>query len=371
MRQAHSITKLILILALMPALLFSQTPDMERVWSIDGDPFEDLPPNMERLTTFGWRPNLSPDGRSMVFVNKEFGDVFTMDLVTRTLHCLTDNVCPKFPEHDMFIRASHLHNGDYLLVGINEWPLPDPNNLMDLYSRARHEECRMYYMSKEPDAIPVPFGPKFYEAAAIGQHSMKVGYVLNWWSTPSLPKGRSQLFMADLDLSGEVPILLNETLLMETDFPPDGRLAAVDFYDNDTKMSVISYDYTPGSGATCFSIDVNTLEVSDMSQSPTTMDEPAAMFPDDKHMLIRSTRHTQPEGVMPENVSLSEVDLYKLKLDGTGEDCKRLTYISDYKGYKAHNASVSKDGSFMVYQISAGSNHGFMTSRGLVLFKLK
>jgi hypothetical protein len=58
-------------------------------------------------------------------------------------------------------------------------------------------------------------------------------------------------------------ILLNETLLMETDFPPDGRLAAVDFYDNDTKMSVISYDYTPGSGATCFSIDVNTLEVSD------------------------------------------------------------------------------------------------------------
>ena len=71
---------------------------------------------MERLTTFGWRPNLSPDGRVVVFVNKEFGDVFTMDLVTRQLDCLTDNICPEFPQHDAFIRASHLPNGDYLLA---------------------------------------------------------------------------------------------------------------------------------------------------------------------------------------------------------------------------------------------------------------
>lgn len=370
MKYSAFASKVLFILLLSPALLLAQNR-MDKVWSIDGDPFEDLPSNMERLTTFGWRPNLSPDGRNVVFVNKEFGDVFTMDLVTRDLYCLTDNICPKFPEHDMFIRASHLHNGDYLLVGISEWPIPDPNSGMDLYSRARHEECRMYYMSKEPDAMPVAFGPKFYEGAAIGQYTMKVGYVLNWWSTPSLPEGRSQLWMADLDLSGDLPQLVNEVLLWETDFPPDGRLAAVDFYDNDTKMSVISYDYTPGSGATCFSIDVHTGEVTDMSQSPTTMDEPAAMFPDDKHMLIRSTRHTQPEGVMPESVGLSEVDLYKLKLDGTGKECKRLTYVSDYKDHKAHNASISKDGTFMVYQISAGTNHGFMTSKGLVLFKLK
>jgi Tol biopolymer transport system component len=350
--------------------LYAQNP-LDKVWSIKGDPFDNLPANMERLTTFGWRPSLSHDGRSVVFVNKEFGDVFTMDLVTRQLYCLTDNICPDFPEHDAFIRAYHLPNDDYLLVGINEWPEPDPDNSMGIYSRARHEECRMYYLSKEPDSLPIPFGPKFYEGVAIGQKEMKVGYVLNWWSTPSLPEGRSQLYMADLDISGLEPKLVNPSLLMETDFPPDGRLAAVDFYENDSKMSVISYDYAPQSAATALSIDVNTKKVTDMSKAPATMDEPAAMYPDNEYMLIRSTRHTHLEGVMPEEVSLSEVDLYKLKLDGTGKNCQRLTHISDYYSYKAHNAAIAKDGTFMVFQVSAGGDHGLMTSRGLVLYRIK
>ena len=108
-----------------------------------------------------------------------------------------------------------------------------------------------------------------------------------------------------------------------------------------------------------------------MSKTPATMDEPAAIYPDDEYVLIRSTRHTQPDGVMPKSVSLREVDLYKLRLDGTGEDCGRLTHVSDYKGYKAHNAAISRDGSFMVYQISKGAKHSDMTSRGLVLFQLK
>jgi Tol biopolymer transport system component len=51
-----------------------------------------------------------------------------------------------------------------------------------------------------------------------------------------------------------------------------------------------------------------------------------------------------------------------LKLDGSG-DYERLTYFSDYPGYKASNPVVSDDGKFIAFQMAksrdaAGIGHG-------------
>jgi len=56
------------------------------------------------------------------------------------------------------------------------------------------------------------------------------------------------------------------------------------------------------------------------------------------------------------------VDLWKLKLDGSGL-YERLTYFSDYPGYKASNPVVSDDGKFIAFQMAkstedAGVGHG-------------
>ena len=56
------------------------------------------------------------------------------------------------------------------------------------------------------------------------------------------------------------------------------------------------------------------------------------------------------------------VDLWKLKLDGSGH-YERLTYFSDYPGYKASNPVVSDDGRFIAFQMAksreaAGVGHG-------------
>lgn len=334
---------------------------------MQGTPFEQLPSNMERLTTFGWRPVISPDGRELLFVNKEFGDVFTMDLESRRIDCITDTICPNLPNHAVFYRASYLPNGDYLLVGMEKWPQDEPDQRMPVYSRARHEECTMYYLkSGDRRAVPAPFGPKFYEAAAIGQSAMKVAYVENWWSTPDIPEGDSRLFVADLDINGDVPKLVNVKLMLESSFPPDGRLAAVDFYDDDTKVSLITYLYTPRNAAHMLSLDLETGEVIDMTPDAVSADEPAAMFPGASHALIRSSSHVVPDGTKPDKAELAPMDLYKLKLDGTGRECTRLTHVSDFPGFKAHNGSVSPDGKFMVFQISEGAGHGDMLSCGFV-----
>ena len=56
------------------------------------------------------------------------------------------------------------------------------------------------------------------------------------------------------------------------------------------------------------------------------------------------------------------VDLWKLKLDGSGQT-ERLTFFSDFPGYKASNPVVSDDGRFMAFQMarskdSAGVGYG-------------
>jgi WD40 repeat protein len=335
----------------------------------DGSPFDNLPKNMERLTYFGGRADFSPDGKTIAFVSKDFGDVMTMDLKTREIKCLTNRMSPNHPEPYRFIRVVYLPTGDYLLVGTAKWPEPKKGG-MNLYSSARHNYCELWYLSKEEDSLPVSFGFAFYEAASVSKKQMKIAYVLNWWSTPELEEGLSQLYVSDIDVTGETPKLVNPKLVMESKFPPDYRLAAQDFYDNDTKITVLGYQYTPKNACSVLSVDLKTLEVTDLSKAKIYYDEPEGMFPDQKHIIVESTRHVPLKKNPPDEVSIFEVDFYKMKMDGSG-DMERLTWISDFKGYKAQNPVISPDGEFMVFDIWKGTSHGDSVPRGLVLYRFE
>ena len=47
-----------------------------------GNPLDHLPSNIEVLTHFGERADLSPDNQRMAFMDKSIGDAFVMDLAT-------------------------------------------------------------------------------------------------------------------------------------------------------------------------------------------------------------------------------------------------------------------------------------------------
>src|SRR5215467_13351712 len=51
-----------------------------------------LPPNIEILTHFGERADISRDNQRVAFMAKSFGDAMTIDLDTRSIRCLTCNV---------------------------------------------------------------------------------------------------------------------------------------------------------------------------------------------------------------------------------------------------------------------------------------
>lgn len=66
--------------------------DVDPRHRIQGSPQDHLPPNIELLTTFGERQDISPDNRPVAFITKTFGDAMVIDLATRRIDCLTCGV---------------------------------------------------------------------------------------------------------------------------------------------------------------------------------------------------------------------------------------------------------------------------------------
>src|SRR5437762_14295648 len=77
-----------------------------------GSQLDHLPTNMEVLTYFGERADISPDNRRVAFMSKSFGDAFAIDLQTRVIRCLTCNVPAA-----AFLRVMHHVSGGYILIG--------------------------------------------------------------------------------------------------------------------------------------------------------------------------------------------------------------------------------------------------------------
>jgi hypothetical protein len=94
----------IVLLLLLSAPTFAQRKT--------GNALDHLPGNIEVLTHFGERADISPDNQQVAFMDKSFGDAFVIDLKTRTIRCLTCNV-----PGAAFLRVMHLVSGDYILIG--------------------------------------------------------------------------------------------------------------------------------------------------------------------------------------------------------------------------------------------------------------
>src|SRR4051812_43311267 len=95
---------------LLPLLLVLSLPAAAQRKA--GNPIDQLPANIEVLTHFGERADISPDDRRIAFMTKSFGDAMVIELTTRAIRCLTCNV-----PGAAFLRVMHLSTGDYLLIG--------------------------------------------------------------------------------------------------------------------------------------------------------------------------------------------------------------------------------------------------------------
>ena len=316
-----------------------------------GNPLDHLPRHIEVLTHFGERADISPDNQRVAFMTKSFGDAMLIDLKTRVITCLTCNVPAA-----AFLRVMHLVTGDYILIG--------PDHLEDIHtSRTRDNE--LWFLSKERGAKPIKLGQKMSEGAAISKKSMKIAFSQLREQAPDLAPGASRLMVADLDLSGGAPQLINKKTVYESK-DRGCVLEAQDFYDDDRKMVFTCYEeQAAAEGASVIGIDLQTGEVTNFSKAPGTYNEPEGIFPDGRYTTVEADRQCEWLGG---NRGHGNIDIWKLKLDGTGKGFTRLTHFNDYDGGKASNPVISSDGRFMAFQAAkaddpAGVGYGILIYR--------
>jgi hypothetical protein len=332
-----------LLLAFL-ALLGSASAQ-ERHQRKSGNPLEALLPNIEVLTHFGERADISPDNQQVAFMTKSFGDAMLIEMKTRSITCLTCNV-----PGAAFLRVMHLVTGDYILIG--------PDHFEDIHiSRTRDNE--LWFLSKERGSKPVKLGQKMSEGAAISKKSLKIAFSELPAQNPELAPGTSRLIVADLDISSGTPKLINKKTFYESK-DRSCVLEAQDFYDDDKKMVFTCYE--PNSAASVMGIDLRSGEVTNFSKAPGTYNEPEGIFPDGLYTAVEGDRQCKDFGG---GCGPGNIDIWKLKLDGTGKDFTRLTHFNDYEGGKASNPVISTDGRFMAFQTAraadpAGVGYGIL-----------
>jgi hypothetical protein len=312
---------------------------------LPGSQLDRLPPEMEVLTWFGERADISPDNQRVAFMAKSFGDAMVVDVATRAIRCLTCNV-----PGAAFLRVMHLVSGDYILIG------PDHFENIDV-SRTRDNE--LWFLGRTRGAKPVKFNEKMSEGMAISKTSLKVAYSQVHAQVPDVPAGASRLIVADVDVSGAAPALVNKKVVHES--KDNGcTLEAQDFYDHDTKMTFTCYE--PRSSASVMGLDLATGAVTNFSKAPGTYNEVEGIFPDGQYTCVEADRQIATLGGAH---GAGNIDIWKLKLDGTGKDFVRLTHFNDYEAGKASNPVVSTDGRFMAFQAAkttdpAGVGYGIV-----------
>jgi hypothetical protein len=310
-----------------------------------GNPLENLPLNIEMLTHFGERADISPDNQRVAFMDKSFGDAFVIDLKTHIITCLTCN----FPGA-AFLRVMHLVTGDYILIG--------PDHFENIHtSRSRDNE--LWFLSKERGSKPVKFSEKMSEGAAISKKSMKIAFSQTAAQNLDLAPRDSRLIVADVDLSGGTPKLTNQKTVYES-HDRSCVIEAQDFYDRDTKMIFTCYE--PSDRASVMGLDLASGKVTNFSQAPGTYNEPEGIFPDGRYTAVEADRQCETLGGKRGS---GNIDIWKLKLDGSGKDFVRLTHFNDYEGGKASNPVISTDGRFMAFQAAkttdpAGVGYGIL-----------
>ena len=141
---------------------------------------------------------------------------------------------------------------------------------------------------------------------------------------------------------------------------PACHLEAQDFFDDDRKLTYTCYE--PEGRASVWTIDLATGERVNQSAAIGFYNEVEGIFPDGRYACVESDHQSRAFG---DPASFRNIDIWKLRLDGTGRDFTRLTTFNDHEGWKASNPVVSTDGRFMAFQVArtadeAGVGYGLL-----------
>ena len=303
-----------------------------------GSPLEDLPTHIRQVTHFGQRADWSHDGERLLFIEKTFGDVYEVELATGAIRPMTHRYF-----HEGYTRALYLANGDILLSGARQFDAADP------WPSRSEKNAELWVLKKDLSGPPTPLGEKCSEGPAVSRRRMHIAWTQG-----------GAFYVGDVVYEGESPRLADKKkVLDQRGLSFKCSLETQNFRPPEEKELIFSaYGYQ---GTEVMGLNLETGEVVNYSKAPDRYDEPEGIFPDGKYTLVECDKHNRK--------GTQYIDLYKLALDGSGKT-QRVTFFSDYPGYKASNPVVSDDGRYIAFQ-SARLGDPAGVGRGLLVFDVR
>lgn len=317
---------------------FSQDQPPPQSGFINAHPADHLPPYIKLACGFGERPDWSHNGQFILFVDKPMGEVYELELATGIIKPKTRHF-----NHYGFTRAMYLANGDILLSGPTEPFDPTDPGERDF----ARDMCWLSVMDKSCTRAPVPLHTLCAEGPAVSRNKMRIAWTHRDRQIPALGNNRAKLLMAEIIYENGNPILSNERVIFDSDQLPfslgNSSLETQNLVPpDDTKVTFSAYTIRNGNNTDVYMVDSETGEYWAITNSPCCYDEAEGIFPDGLYTCV--------EHAPSDKTAWPLIDLFKLKLDGSGE-MQRLTFFSDYKGFKANQGVVSDDGKYLCFQI--------------------
>jgi len=341
---------------LAPAPASAQLVDPEK-GTLDGSPLDDLPPHVRLVADFGMRPDFSPDGSALLFLDRApLGDAWRVDVATGALRPLTTHFA-----HRGFTRAQYLANGDVLLCGPTSGPLPSEQRP----EAGRFTGVLSVLRAAFPNRPPQPLGLPCWEGIVASRTTMRIAWNrsdVDYTAADLVDRvlfGVSEIWTADLRfLRGQAVVTDVRRVVERTAVSPIAVLEAQGLRPrSEREMIFTAYAHA---GGEVMGVDLVTGVVRNYSNSP-VYEEAEGVSPDGRSVLVeRDLESTAIPGPL---------DIWQLSLDGSST-FRRLTYFNRYRGgYYASNPTWSRDGRSFAFQLSIdGPTEG--EGAGLLIFDL-
>jgi hypothetical protein len=301
-------------------------------------PLDELPGHIRRVTHFGQRADFSHDGKRILFIERTFGDVYEVELATKIIRPKTHHYF-----HEGYTRALYLSNGDILLSGARQFDANDP------WASRGEKNAELWVLKKDLSGEPVPLDENCSEGPAVSRRRMHIAWTQG-----------GAFYAADIVHEDGKPKLANKKKVLDRkDLPFETGLETQNLRPPDEKELIFSaYGYQ---GTEVCGLNLETGKVVNYSRAPDQYDEPEGVFPDGKHTLVECDKHNRK--------GTQYIDIYKLALNGSGKT-ERITFFSDYPGYKASNPVVSDDGRYIAFQVAKRGDMAGV-GRGILVFDLE
>ena len=325
----------------------------------EGSPIDDLPPHIRLLDIelpdggTPMRPDWSPDGERLVFLDAPMGDVWEHELATGANRNLTGAFLP-----GGVLRAHHLVNGDLVLCAPAEPSADDPEG-----DRFRGE----LWVLQQPLGTrpPVSLGERCWEGVAVSKQpgSTRIAWnqsTIDFTDVPAVfveaLAGESQAFTGRIVYGSDgSPSIADKTVVLDKrDVSPDTpAVEAQDFRtlddgdaDPDDELIFSAYFHN---GGQAMGVNLDTGAITDYAPASPYYEEAEGIDPAGHYVLVeRDLTVTLFPGML---------DIWRLPLDGSGA-FERLTTFDHHAGYGANNPVVSPDGTTVAFSLKVEGEEG-------------